>query len=102
MYGTELNPTIGAVGVKKIAAGNGAGSFEATLSGLNANTVYYARAYVMSGGNVYYGETISFTTGAIVNVPNTGSKANALGFALIGGAVLFACAVVMNRKRVKQ
>ena len=102
VYGTGLNPTIGTVGVKKLAVGNGAGSFEATLSGLNAYTVYYARAYVMSGGNVYYGETISFTTGAIVNVPNTGSKTNTLGFALIGGAVLFSCAVAINRKRVKQ
>ncbi|HWR19620.1 MAG TPA: DUF11 domain-containing protein [Clostridia bacterium] len=102
VYGTGLNPTVGAVGVKKIAAGNGAGSFEATLSGLNANTVYYARAYVMSGGSVYYGETISFTTSALVNVPNTGSKANALGFVVIGGAVLFSYAVAINRKRVKQ
>jgi uncharacterized repeat protein (TIGR01451 family) len=102
VYGSGVNPTVGALGVKKIAAGYGAGNFESTLIGLSANTMYYVRAYVMSNGNVYYTEPISITTGASSNVPNTGSQTSALGYAAIGSAALLACTAVLHRKRAKR
>lgn len=37
-------------------------SFTATLTGLEANTLYYARAYVISDGKTVFGNEVSFTS----------------------------------------
>ena len=93
VYGMGETPAIGATGYLKAAAGSGAGSYAVTVSGLLPNTKYHARAYMISGGALYYGGVFSFTTGAGTSVPNTGSQQSVFGFVAAGGAVLlFACA----------
>lgn len=44
-----------------ISSGNKAGDFTVTIAGLNENTKYYVRAYVVSG-DVKYSKTVTFTT----------------------------------------
>jgi serine/threonine-protein kinase len=46
----------------KASAGGGIGTFQATLSGLMPNTLYYVRAYVGTDTSTYYGNTVNFTT----------------------------------------
>jgi uncharacterized protein (TIGR02145 family) len=53
------NPTIAN---NKIESGSGIGSFTCTLTGLNATTTYYARAYATNEAGTSYGNQISFTT----------------------------------------
>ena len=51
---------------KSETSGNyGTGAFTSTLSGLLANTTYYARAYATNSGGTGYGDQVSFTTLAI-------------------------------------
>lgn len=70
-YSTTLNFNPVTTGTAVPGAGlvSGPGSFNTTLSGLAANTVYYYRAYATnSGGTTYSGTQGSFTTScAIVN-----------------------------------
>lgn len=102
VYGTGENPIVGAKGYLKVAAGSGAGSYTVNVSGLLSNTKYHARAYVISGGSVYYGNVFAFTTGAGTNVPNTGSQESAFGFVAAAGAVLlFACSGVLHFAKQK-
>jgi hypothetical protein len=46
----------------KIQSGSGKGTYNAQASSLTAGTDYYYRAYGISGGVTYYGETQQFTT----------------------------------------
>jgi hypothetical protein len=58
-FATTQNPTI----ANSVAnAGTGEGNFTASLSGLNPNTLYYARAFATNAGGTSYGTEISFTT----------------------------------------
>jgi hypothetical protein len=61
-WSTVANPT---VSDNKTTDGTGAGNFTSTLTGLNENTVYYARAYATANDEVAYGNEISFTTRTI-------------------------------------
>jgi hypothetical protein len=45
-----------------ITVGSGTGSFTATLTGLNFNQIYYARAFATNQAGTAYGNQISFTT----------------------------------------
>ena len=56
---TVSNPTISNT---KVTAGSGTGSFTCDLTGLQANTTYYVRAYAVNSKGVAYGEEVSFTT----------------------------------------
>ncbi|MFC4219594.1 hypothetical protein [Flagellimonas marina] len=58
-WSTEPNPTIEN---DKTEQGDSADEFQTTINGLSPNTTYYARSYVISGEDVYYGNQISFTT----------------------------------------
>lgn len=60
-YSTNATPTINNT---KISRGSTSvsTSYSCQLSGLNPGTEYYARAYAVSGGQTYYGNTKSFTT----------------------------------------
>ena len=58
-YSTSQNPT---TANSKVASGSGTGSFSANLSGLAANTTYYARAYAINAQGTSYGSQVSFTT----------------------------------------
>lgn len=57
---TNTSPTVGDT---KISSGSGTGLFTQNLSGLNANTIYYLRAYAINNIGTSYGNIISFTTG---------------------------------------
>ena len=46
----------------KTTDGAGAGSFASSITGLNANTDYYVRAYASNSAGTGYGDTVSFTT----------------------------------------
>jgi len=42
--------------------GSGAGSFTSTITGMNAKTIVYVRAYAVNGSGTSYGNEVSFTT----------------------------------------
>ena len=52
-WSTSQNPTINN---PHISSGTGSGEFTSTLSGLNANTTYYVRAYATNSLGTQYGE----------------------------------------------
>ena len=76
VYSTTPNPTV--ANLKKIVAGTGKiegkGSFTAELTGLSANTTYYARAYAENIIDISYGEQVSFIPLAIDMVTVMGGK----------------------------
>lgn len=45
-----------------LSEGSGTGLFSVTLTGLDANTIYYLRAYATNSIGVSYGNEVSFTT----------------------------------------
>ena len=65
-YATTANPTLLTPTATKVTdatiSGKGFGDFEMSLSGLNPNTEYHARAYAVSLYDTVYGEDLSFTT----------------------------------------
>jgi hypothetical protein len=85
-YGTSANPT---TANSKAAMGNGTGAFSSTVSGLTANTKYYAKSYAINSFGVTYGAEISFTTLQVL--PATVSTTAATGIlatsAVLGGNV---------------
>jgi|GEM_PF-6448099 len=104
VYGALPNPAIGGAGVAKAAAGSGAGRFTAALTGLEPDTVYYARAYAVSSRGVAYGTAVSFRTafvGELGGVPKTGDgNAPWAGWLLCGaGAAGLAAVMLCKRKR---
>ena len=64
---TVSNPTISNI---KITAGSGIGSFTCNLTGLQANTTYYVRAYAVNSKGTAYGEEVSFTTSKQIVLPS--------------------------------
>lgn len=63
MLGTSATPTISG---SQTSDGAGTGTFTSSLTGLTANTKYYARAYAINSTGTTYGSEISFTTSSIV------------------------------------
>jgi len=63
-YGTTVNPTVDGNSTKIAVSGSGTGSFAANLTGLTAETTYYARAYATNDNGTVYGNEVSFTTNA--------------------------------------
>ena len=60
-FATSINPTLlGSFTYN----GQGTGSYSSTLSGLNASTTYYVRAYATNSVGTAYGAQVSFTTEA--------------------------------------
>ena len=58
-WSTSTNPTI----ANNINAnGTGTGSFSGSLTGLNAGTTYFVRAYATNSAGTAYGNEVSFTT----------------------------------------
>lgn len=66
-WATTENPT---TANNKTTDGTGTGNFLSTLTGLTANTRYYARAYATNSAGTTYGNQLSFTT---TNVPAPGT-----------------------------
>lgn len=59
-WSTSSNPTINS---NHISSGSGTGSFTVQMTGLNATTTYYVRAYAKNSAGVAYGTQKSFKTG---------------------------------------
>lgn len=60
VYGTSTNPTIAG---SKVTSGSGTGAFgPVSLTGLNSDTHYYARAYATSTVQTSYGANVEFDT----------------------------------------
>jgi hypothetical protein len=83
-WSTNQNPTIAN---DKTSDGTGTGIFMSTITGLNPNTTYYARAYATNTNGTSYGNQISFTT--------TAASANSLT-ALIDGTPFVASGVTSS------
>lgn len=66
-WGTYQNPTVSG---NHSASGNGTGSFNVTISGLNEETTYHVRAYAINAKGTAYGSDLSFTTSATSTYPN--------------------------------
>ena len=58
---THTNPSV-TCAAKTAVAGKGTGSFSTTVSGLRANTPYFARTYATTAEGTVYGNEITFTT----------------------------------------
>ena len=58
-WSTSQNPT---VSDSHTTDGNGTGSFTSNITGLNALTTYYVRAYATNSEGTTYGNQVSFTT----------------------------------------
>jgi len=58
-WSTGQTPTLSD---NKTTDGTGAGTFVSNISGLTANSTYYARAYATNNKGTAYGSTMSFTT----------------------------------------
>ena len=59
-YGTAPSPTYSSS--TRVEAGDGLGSFDATINGLTAATTYYTRAYAKNVVGLSYGANLSFRT----------------------------------------
>ena len=58
-WGTSTNPTVSG---SKTTDGTGKGSFASSIMGLEANTLYYVKAYATNSVGTAYGNEISFNT----------------------------------------
>jgi len=58
-WSTSENPTISD---NKTTDGTGTGTFTSSMTGLQANTKYYVRAYATNSEGTAYGEQVEFTT----------------------------------------
>jgi len=59
-YAKSQNPEVN--NGKMTSKGTGIGTFEVNLTGLESNTTYYARAYVICAGTPCYGNEVQFVT----------------------------------------
>ena len=60
-WSTSITPTIADA---HTSDGTGTGTFTSSITGLNANTTYYVRAYATNSVGTGYGEVVTFTTEA--------------------------------------
>lgn len=69
--------------------GTNTGSFNALMSGLNPNTLYYVRAYATNDQGTAYGDELSFTTSALSLASITTTTVSAVSYtsAMSGGNV---------------
>jgi hypothetical protein len=74
-WDTTPNPTTAA---SKVQSGTGTGSFTVSITGLNAATTYYIRAFAINEAGTAYGNEISFTTLNPPPVPTISFNSNTL------------------------
>jgi uncharacterized protein (TIGR02145 family) len=75
-WGTDAYPTISN---NKTIDGSGTGSFTSNISGLNANTIYYLRAYASNSAWTSYGNVVTFTPAQYYQVTDIeGNEYNAV------------------------
>jgi hypothetical protein len=81
-YGETTSPTISG---SKTSSGSGLGAFSSSITGLKANTKYYARAYATNAAGTSYGTEINFTTLAGLPSITTSAILNVLTTTATGG-----------------
>ena len=74
-WSLSANPTIND---NKLINGNGTGNYTINLTGLNAGTTYYIRAYATNAAGTGYGAQVSFNTSSI-----------AVGVSYLGGKIAY-------------
>lgn len=72
-WSTNHNPTVSG---NHSNNGTGTGSFTCNITGLNAHTTYYVRAYATNSHGTSYGEEVSFNTSANPPTVSTGAVTN--------------------------
>jgi len=83
-YSTSANPTL----ANSITInGNGNGSFISPMTGLNANTTYYVRAYATTSAGTAYGNEVSFSTNTNSGTTVTDVDGNVYNTVTIGTQV---------------
>ena len=81
-WGTSHNPT---VNDSHAASGSGTGSFAVPMTGLQAGTVYYVRAYAINAQGVSYGNEVNFTTSSSSPTVTTAQVSNISQTTALGG-----------------
>ena len=86
VWSTTANPNTDG---NKSVNGTGTGNFTGELTGLTANTVYFARTYATNAEGTSYGDPVSFTTNDLPQV--TAATATSVGTitATVSGTVSF-------------
>lgn len=86
-WSTTSGPTIALT--TKTSDGTGSGSFISNLTGLNASTTYYLKAYATNAMGTTYGTEVSFTTTALGAPALTTTAASSVGptIATAGGNI---------------
>ncbi len=75
-WSTSPNPTIAD---SHTSDGSGTGGFTSNITGLNATTTYYVRAYATNAGGTSYGSQVSFTTTDVLPKVTTSAVSNISG-----------------------
>jgi hypothetical protein len=92
VYATTQNPTTSDA---RVSVGSGIGSYSTNITGLTSGTTYYLRAYAVNSQGTGYGETISFTTAAVIPLAPTGVTAytaanqSIIGWSAVNGATSY-------------
>ena len=81
-WSTNHNPTLND---SHASGGSGTGSFVAEMTGLQAGTVYYVRAYATNAQGTSYGNEVSFTTSASSPTVTTAQVSNVSQTTALGG-----------------
>jgi hypothetical protein len=103
-WSTTSNPT---VNDSKVAVSGTTGTFSGNLTGLNASTLYYARAYATNSQGVSYGANVSFTTSVptiqVINIGELRSKTadNSTLYQISGEVVLTYKQINRNQKFIQ-
>lgn len=86
VWSTTANPT---TEDNKTTNGTGTGVFSSELSGLTANTSYFARAYAINSQGTSYGDQITFTTSDLAQVSIDTDPLVGINTATVTGNVSF-------------
>jgi len=73
-YGKSSNPTIS--DNRRVVAGTGAGNYTLNITGLDMQSTYYVRAYVIQDGKTIYGNVVSFSTVFVTTSVTTSAATN--------------------------
>ncbi|PRZ22782.1 MBG domain-containing protein [Flavobacterium granuli] len=86
VYATSTNPTTSNT---KVQDGTGTGAFSEVITGLNASTTYYVRAYAINSVGTSYGNEESFTTSSppCAGTITIGTIASGAGYAINNGVL---------------
>ena len=84
-WSTSQNPT---VSDSHTTDGTGTGSFTSNITGLNALTTYYVRAYATNSEGTTYGNQLSFTTTEALPVVTTSAVSN---ITVVSGSINATC-----------